>query len=141
MDRFVVGFAFTQKEEDRRVLLVKKNRPEWQRGRLNGIGGKIEMGEFPEAAMARECLEETGLTLDWERRGLLKGTNLDGRPFECHLFYAYSDQILGFRQNEDEILGLFVPEELHALEIVHSLDFLIPFGLSRDRLPFMTLAY
>jgi hypothetical protein len=36
---YVVGFAF---DTDGRVALIRKNRPEWQAGRLNGIGGHVE---------------------------------------------------------------------------------------------------
>ena len=42
MERMVVGFAFT--EDRRSVILIRKNRPEWQAGRLNGVGGHIEPG-------------------------------------------------------------------------------------------------
>lgn len=43
------------------VLVVKKDRPEWQAGRFNLVGGKIEEGETPEQCAARELEEETGL--------------------------------------------------------------------------------
>lgn len=43
------------------VLLIEKQRPEWQKGRLNGVGGKIEPGEADSSAMIREFAEETGL--------------------------------------------------------------------------------
>ena len=43
------------------VLIVKKDRPEWQKGRYNLPGGKIEEGEFPEEAAIRELEEEAGL--------------------------------------------------------------------------------
>lgn len=42
------------------TLLILKDRPEWQKGRLNLPGGKIEEGETPEEAATRELLEETG---------------------------------------------------------------------------------
>jgi 8-oxo-dGTP pyrophosphatase MutT (NUDIX family) len=45
---------------DHNVLLVRKNRPEWQKGRLNLVGGKIEPGETPEEAAVRELYEEAG---------------------------------------------------------------------------------
>ncbi len=143
MDRFVVGFAFTQSDKSTspKVLLVEKNRPEWQKGRLNGIGGKIEGNETPQQAMTREAFEETALTIDWIYRGILKGTNLDGRLFECHLFYSYSNAVFDYRQKEDETLSLYDTESLERLNIVDSLNFLIPFGLSKDRIPFMTLTY
>ena len=43
------------------VLLIEKNRPEWQAGRYNLPGGKIEEGETPEAAAVRELEEEAGI--------------------------------------------------------------------------------
>lgn len=49
------------------VWLIRKARPAWQAGRLNGIGGKIEAGESPHDAMVREFEEEAGLRIDaWE---------------------------------------------------------------------------
>ena len=43
------------------VLLVHKNRPAWQAGRLNLVGGKVEEGEDAIAAAVRELKEEAGL--------------------------------------------------------------------------------
>lgn len=43
------------------VLLVLKDRPAWQKGRLNLIGGKVEEGEDPITAAVRELKEEAGL--------------------------------------------------------------------------------
>lgn len=55
--RYVAGFAFHREE----VLLVRKKMPRWQAGLLNAVGGKIEDGETPCAAMVREFVEETTL--------------------------------------------------------------------------------
>lgn len=43
------------------VVLVRKNHPNWQSGRLNGIGGACLEGEESLAAAAREFTEETGI--------------------------------------------------------------------------------
>src|ERR1700690_3869942 len=59
--RFVLGFLFDPSRIA--VLLIRKARPDWQRGKLNGIGGKIEVGEVPSQAMEREFREESGLTV------------------------------------------------------------------------------
>jgi 8-oxo-dGTP diphosphatase len=69
---FVVGFLFSRCEQ--RVVLIEKNRPEWQAGLLNGPGGKIEPGETTLEAIRREFREEAGLDIPgWEhfceRRG------------------------------------------------------------------------
>jgi 8-oxo-dGTP diphosphatase len=61
MKHYTLGFLFNL--DCSRVLLICKNRPDWQAGRYNGIGGRIETerDESSEAAMAREFREETNL--------------------------------------------------------------------------------
>jgi 8-oxo-dGTP diphosphatase len=54
---YVLGFMFSV--DLQRVALIRKAKPEWQKGRLNGIGGKIEEGEMPIDAQVREFREET----------------------------------------------------------------------------------
>ena len=64
MTKYVCGFMFN--EDLSQVALIVKNKPEWQKGVLNGIGGKIEIGESGLDAMIREFKEETGLHYeDW----------------------------------------------------------------------------
>jgi 8-oxo-dGTP pyrophosphatase MutT (NUDIX family) len=60
MTAYVCGFAF---DTERRVYLILKNKPHWQAGLLNGIGGKIEPGETSLRAMAREFKEEAGVDI------------------------------------------------------------------------------
>lgn len=55
---YVVGFLFLDRK--RQVVLIRKDKPEWQAGKLNGIGGKVEKGESAIDAMSREWKEETG---------------------------------------------------------------------------------
>jgi 8-oxo-dGTP diphosphatase len=45
MIKYVVGFLFN--EGKTKVVLIKKNRPDWQKGYFNGVGGKIEGDETP----------------------------------------------------------------------------------------------
>jgi 8-oxo-dGTP diphosphatase len=54
---YCLGFLFAEDY----VLLIHKVRPAWQKGKMNGIGGHVEPGESPLAAMVREFHEETGL--------------------------------------------------------------------------------
>lgn len=58
--RYCLGFLFSEAPEYRSVCLIRKTKPEWQRGKLNGVGGKIKDGELPLVAMRREFMEETG---------------------------------------------------------------------------------
>ncbi len=45
---------------DPMILLVLKDRPDWQKGRLNLVGGKVEPNEDVATAALRELKEETG---------------------------------------------------------------------------------
>jgi 8-oxo-dGTP diphosphatase len=45
----------------KKELTVLKNKPAWQKGRLNLVGGKVEPGETPAEAAFRELKEESGL--------------------------------------------------------------------------------
>lgn len=85
--RYCLGFAFNAAGD--RVLLIRKNRPAWQAGRLNGIGGKLEPGESALQAMVRECREETGLVIDhWT-----PFARMSGPDFEVVCFRAITDAI------------------------------------------------
>ena len=87
MQHYVCGFLISP---DRgRVLLIRKNRPAWQAGKLNGVGGKVEPGEAPRAAMAREFREEAGLDLPesaWSHVVMLTGRDGD---WAGHFFRAF----------------------------------------------------
>lgn len=60
--RYVVGYCFSP--DMSAVALIEKLKPEWQKGKLNGVGGKVEAGETPQEAMAREFEEEAGVSID-----------------------------------------------------------------------------
>ena len=59
MKQYVLGFMFSP--DLSAVVMVIKERPDWQKGLFNGIGGHIEGGECAKEAMVREFQEETGL--------------------------------------------------------------------------------
>lgn len=65
MRRYVLGFAFDGND---RCVLMDRKKDDWQQGLINGLGGSIEDGETPVAAMIREFREECGAetaTSDW----------------------------------------------------------------------------
>jgi 8-oxo-dGTP diphosphatase len=99
--RYVAGFAFDK--GCRTVALVRKARPAWQAGKLNGIGGHIEEGETPEMAMEREFGEEAGLDLGgWEHFATLTGNG-----FEVVFFRIESSLVRGVRSAGDEPVDLY----------------------------------
>lgn len=102
MTKYVAGFLFN--DIGSMVALIEKQKPEWQKGCWNAIGGKIEEGESPLKAMRREFEEETGVALDsWKRF-----VTLQGNGWEVHFFSAYSTEALQrTRTTTDETVSWF----------------------------------
>jgi 8-oxo-dGTP pyrophosphatase MutT (NUDIX family) len=74
---YVVGFLFAPtREQPDQVALIMKNKPAWQKDKLNGLGGHIERNESPLIAMRREFEEEGGADIiDWEHFATIMYSN------------------------------------------------------------------
>ena len=72
---YTLSFLFTT--DLKKVLLIEKKRPEWQKGFLNGIGGKVEGDENFVECIERETFEETNLKINYDNsyKGKLIGNN------------------------------------------------------------------
>lgn len=65
MIHYVCGLLFNN--DFTKVVLIKKNRPDFLKDKLNGVGGHVEPNEEPIDAIRREFLEETGQQVDdWQ---------------------------------------------------------------------------
>lgn len=127
MKRYVVGFMFS--EDEKEVLLIEKQTPAWQKGFLNGIGGKLEEGESAAKAMVREFQEETGLhtkLTDWQ-------------PFvriyvgeqACIDFYSYhSNKLYTAKTIEQEVVSHYLVQNLPK-NVMPNLRWLIPLSLDK----------
>ena len=126
MTEYVAGFMF----DADRVALVVKNRPAWQAGRMNGIGGHIELGETPEEAMAREFVEETGYQdsqpLEW-----IKFAELSGDGWKVHFFYSYGNHDLLKSPTDEEIVSIPCDRINHA-NCIPNLTWLVPMAKSME---------
>lgn len=81
--RYVVGFPFNT--EKTQVALIRRTKPDWQKGKLNGWGGHIEDDDQdPFRAMLREFSEETGgIIAPWTYRGLVVGWRFRLWVYSC----------------------------------------------------------
>jgi 8-oxo-dGTP diphosphatase len=89
---YVVGFMMDPTLS--RVVLIRKNRPAAQVGKLNGVGGKVEQGETPLDAMSREFREETGMeTTGWKLFAVYNGGDLGvpGSLFDIYIYWLTGD--------------------------------------------------
>lgn len=117
---YVLGFLFSESLE--KVVLIKKNRPEFMKGLLNGVGGKIELDEEPLAAMQREFFEETGVIVyDWIENGTLTGDD-----FIIHCFYSVYANVYEVTTKTDEVVGIYNFLEMDGLNLVPNVSYLIP---------------
>ena len=124
-DRYVVGFMFNPTKDA--VLLIRKTHPVWQKGKLNGVGGRIDGDESAVGAMSREFLEEVGINhADWIQFCVLG----DARQWQIHFFYATG--LIGVAEAlTDE------KPEIHCVnglpkDTIPNLHWLLPMALSME---------
>lgn len=100
--KYVVGFMFSQGLDE--VVLIRKNRPLWQKGLYNGVGGKVEEDEHQDDAMQREFEEETGCDThkqDWKLVSKITDEDPDETPFEIY-FYTIVGNLARCKTTTDE---------------------------------------
>lgn len=131
---YVVGFAFNK--EKTQVLLIKKTKPVWQNGLLNGIGGKIENYDItPYHAMTREFIEECNIKTteeEWYYFG-----KLDSESFELNCFVGFFDDELlnSFETITEEQVQLISVQDLFVNRFngcISNLQWLISICLDQD---------
>lgn len=126
MTNYVVGLLFNKELSE--VCLIRKNRPGWQAGKLNGVGGHVEDGESPAAAMTREFYEEAGIAIaDWVPFARLDGGIGDG-DWSVYMFYAISDE--SPHTKTDEPVGMYPVNFLGSLTVMPNLRYFVPMGLN-----------
>jgi 8-oxo-dGTP pyrophosphatase MutT (NUDIX family) len=151
--RYVLGFAI---DLNNRVALIKKQRPDWQRHRWNGIGGSIEMktvagggmrSEVPIEAMQREFAEETGVMIPgylWREVGVMFRSG----SWHVTIFTVKYESVANVRtQTDEEVRRFFVNgvigRKLDTIENVPTIlqaCIALP-GEPDQRLPYLTLDY
>lgn len=131
--RYVVGFLFD--EAGKTVVLIRKNRPQWQAGLLNGVGGKVEgHTETPCQAMTREFKEETGQTVtSWDLVAKLRGNS-----FLVYVYKAFDNEaVYNVASMTDEVVDKYDVAGLSHRDCVANVKWLVPFCLQSTfiRLP------
>lgn len=127
IQNYVAGFLFDKFQ--RNVLLIEKLKPEWQAGRLNGIGGKIEHDETPYKAMVREFKEEAGLAIpDWRQFARLRG-----RTYVVYFFTAtYPWDLTEAKAMTKEQLIVVPVNKIYDVRAIDNLKWLVPMAASLD---------
>lgn len=126
---YVAGFLFSSDAAD--VALIRKERPAWQHGKLNAIGGRILPGEDSIDAMRREFREETGIDISkWHRFATLG----DVRGWRVEFFVAFDDLVYDCRTMTDEVVSIYTADQL-PIACIPNLEWLVPLALYALRQP------
>lgn len=129
MIQYCIGFAYYNTSSTK-VILIEKQKPEWQKGLLNGVGGKIEDGETPLFAMQREFKEETDLTVnDWEEYCTLTFSDCILHVFRANITLLESLKIK--QTTIEKPFEIFV-NDLYKIPHVSNLSWLIPLALDNS---------
>lgn len=120
MQEYVAGFLFD--DHGTQVALIEKNRPAWQAGKFNAIGGKIEHGEHRQSAMNREFKEEAGVETHWRHRFSLVRTEV----YAVHFYSSFSTHHLDLVESqEDEPIVIHSVDPL-PVNLIPNLRWIIP---------------
>lgn len=126
MISYVLGFAFSRDRQN--VILIEKQKPEWQAGLLNGVGGKIEQfDETPTDAMVRQFEEETGVNIPsfgWDHYSTMLQ-----RSCKIYCFRSFTDYVAGCEtKTAEEIIAIAV-KKISEWPVVPSIRTLLPMAL------------
>lgn len=127
IQEYVCGFMFDQTYQN--VALIEKVNPSWQRGFLNGVGGKIEKDESPINAMVREFKEEAGVdtTIEtWTQYAKIVQNN----SWHVYFFMSVGDLSL-LKSMEKEQIVLLAIKDLQQSKALQSVKWLVPLCMDK----------
>lgn len=123
MVQYCIGFLINKSFS--RIVLIKKNRPDWQAGFYSVPGGHIEDNETPHEAVVREFREETGVQIDdWIKFCIITTDN-----FILHAYtHICDDDVLdSVRTTTDEEVDIFFLQDVlqYRLNLVSKIGWLV----------------
>ncbi len=120
------------RSKDKRIVLIEKQKPLWQKDKLNFVGGKLEIGEDYQQCAQREFYEETGVHLKLDEFKLLAKIQRKD-SFYMEVFQVESDLVLQARTMEAEEIKILSEEDFLKLrkhQMIENLHWL--YGMAFD---------
>lgn len=128
MKKMVVGFLFSPDKKE--VVLILKNRPDWQKGLYNGIGGHIESDETAYEAMIREFDEEAGAHIQgWKH---FATGHKDTHDAIVYFFKAFDHTYIHVETRTDESISIITISEIKCFPTVYNIEWLLQLALDNQ---------
>lgn len=129
-----VGFVFSV--DLLSVLLLRKTHPEWQAGRLNGIGGHCEEEDTSFAdTMRRECVEEIGLDIpkaEWRQVAEMYGHDWMVVAFCATVPFEVLEAAAERTRDKDEKAEILPASSLWTLDkVIGNVRWLVPMAIDK----------
>lgn len=142
MKQHTLAFIFTPTFD--KVLLIEKQKPDWQKGKLNGIGGKHDADESSEECVSRETQEETGLDIRedaWKQFSKIKMYDID---VEVDVYAAVYEGNESDAESREDLPVSWVPVRALPDNVMTNLRIMIPAAvefLKEGEMQMLTLEY
>jgi 8-oxo-dGTP diphosphatase len=122
---FVLALLYSL--DHHQVVLMRRTRPSWQAGRVNGLGGRLMPGETAAMAARREVREECGVDVAEWREVLV----WEDAEYVMHVLRGESERAREARTVEDQEVFL---ADVNALpnNVIDNLRWLVPLALDAD---------
>jgi len=132
MTVYALGLAMS----DDNIVLIKKNRPDFQKDKFNFVGGHVEENEAPKDCMVREFAEETGVLTSkdmWKYLGKLERKD----DFTVFIYFMKSDVINKVETMTDESiylvdLNVFLTDKDFQQDLMSNLLTIYNYAISQD---------
>ncbi len=151
MKKYVAGLAFSNDENY--IALIIKKKPDFQKGKLNSIGGKIEefdsiktknLKERSLNAMVREFQEETGVLISNDKWELFltmgseigkvsnKNTQQYNEAWSVDFWRTFTDDIFNCKTTTDEEVKILSITQVLCSNTIDNLKWLILLALDKN---------
>ena len=125
---YTVGFLFSFDKQ--KVALIRKNRPDWQKGRLNGVGGHVEAGETALQCMGREFGEEVEypslFKTEWRQYATLESPQF---IMDCFASLGDLSSIKAKTDEDIEVVSVDQINPLRTKDMIENLPWLISMAI------------
>ena len=140
---YTLGFLFNN--DFSKVVLIRKDSPIWQAGRLNGVGGHVEKGESAAVCMYREFHEEIWynylMAPKWSHYATMEGSDF---IVDCFAAVGQVDACNAKTSEKVEVIDVASITPNRTIDMIENLPWLVSMAIDfmQDGRPsFATIKY